>query len=450
MSIAPSGAARRLLLPLLVVCGLFVGGTFAGGFVTWSAWAAGSSPYPGWDTMARAFYTVRTHYVDPVDETRMAYAAIEGMTSVLDPHSMFFDPAEYLDLQDQEKRRYYGIGTQVTSSPDGLLVIAVMPKSPAELAGMHVQDVVVSVNGSSLAGLDVDEAASKLEGPRGEAVELGVRREGKDLSFRVVRDLVNVQAATGKLLEKGRALVTIEEFRDGAASEVRGILRDLQKTNGEPLQGVILDVRNDPGGRLDEAIGVVDLFVGDGLILQVKDRDGLGKEQYSGKTEATDLHVPVVVLVNGGSASASEIVAGALRDLAGARLVGVPTYGKASVQSFWEFEDHSALKLTIGHYVLPRGELLAEGKGLEPDLVVLSAEEGKRQELIRDLQERVKAAEGLRDADREALTEMLGKSKPALKAADAQAVPLLSEAADPQLAQARTELDRAIASGRKE
>jgi carboxyl-terminal processing protease len=430
-------ASRRVLLPFLVVTLLFAGGTLAGGLVAWSAHAAGASPYPAWDTLARAFHAVRTRYVDDIDETKLVYAALEGMTVALDPHTTFVEPKAYEAIREQDRKRYFGIGIQVVEDPLGLRITGVVPKGPADLAGLRAGDRVLSVDGQALASLGLERAAQALDGPRGKAMRVEVQREDAVLSFRLVRDLVNLPAVRGGLHGPGQAYIAIEEFRQGSGDEFREMLRALARENKAPLQSVILDVRDNPGGILTEAVAVVDAFVGDAIVAQVQDRSGKATETYRSRTEPDDISLAIAVLVNGGSASGSEIVAGALRDLAGARLVGLTTYGKGSVQTWWEFEDRSALKLTIGRYLLPRGERIEAGRGLVPDLEVPDAAESARRQLVDRLRAETQAAAGLRDADRAEIQRFLDQMRPTLTGMDIE-MRLASERRgdDPQLSAA--------------
>ena len=406
---------RRYLLSFLIVFGVFVSCTLAGSLFTMGAYAAGREAYAAWDTLARAYHEVQNRYVEQLEATTLVYAAIEGMVDALDPHSAFLDPEAYRNLQRQEQDRYFGIGVRVAPHPAGLQVVEVLPDSPAQLSQVAMGDVIITIDDAVLAGEPFADAAERISGPRGELVALGIQRDGQPLEIVVARDVVHVPATWSELLRPGVGYVALVHFHEGAGEEFEAALRDLEQSNGGPLEQLILDLRNNPGGLLDEAVHVVDQFVGQVDVVSTRGRDPRDSELRQGSDDPQDLALSPVILVNAGSASASEIVAGALRAHGRATLVGTPTYGKGSVQAIWAFEDDSALKLTISRYYLPDGSPIDHRQGLQPDHLVRASEQERMLGLIEDLEQQIREeSSGLRAVDRATLLHALDEVETSL------------------------------------
>jgi len=401
---------RRTVLPFLLVFGVFGLSTLGGALCTMSAWGAGREVYAAWDTLARAFHEIQIRSVDPVDEQYLVHASLRGVAEALDPHTRFYDPEEWKAVQEAERTAFGGIGVRVEPDPAGLEVVEVLPGSPAEVGGIRVGDRILAVDGQVLAGVPFEAARGSIGGPRGQAVVLRLRRGSAESEASLVRDLVHEPAAWADLLPGGRGYVAMVHFQEGSAAEFDAALARLEARNGRPLAGLVLDLRDNPGGLLDEAVRVVDRFVGDVPIVETRGRDERENAVQRGSARSTDLDLPLVVLVNGGSASASEIVAGSLRALGRATLVGSPTWGKGSVQTVWSFEDGSALKVTVARYVLPDGGSIDHRTGLLPDVRAPSDEETRFAALLGDLRARVAAADGLAPADRDRLEAALDRA----------------------------------------
>ncbi len=398
---------RRYLPSFLLVFGVFVLFTLAGTLCTLSAWAAGREAYAAWDTLARAFHEVESRYVEELGDTELVYAALEGLVDALDPHSAFLDPQAYRELLEDERDRYFGIGTRLGPDPEGLRVLEVLPDSPAERGGILANDLIVAIDGHPIADDPFEQATARIQGPRGAEIALTIQRAEVSLDFSLARDLVHVPAVYGELLSPGRAYISLNHFQRGGADELSATLQELQRDNGAPLRELILDLRDNPGGLLSEAVAVTDLFVGDVPIVSTRGRDSRGDESFRGRSSAQDLDIDPIILINGGSASASEIVAGSLQALGRATLVGTASYGKGSVQGIWAFEDESALKLTISKYHLSNDEPIDPQRGLSPDHVVRSQGEEHMAALLQRFVAMAREDENLRTVDRAHLIALL-------------------------------------------
>ncbi len=300
-------------------------------------------------------------------EESMTAGAIRGMLESLeDSHAVYFDAAHYEYFNEQSMGSFYGIGITISNDGDDLVVNSVIEGTPAEKAGLKPSDLIVEIDGEVRPRWDVDEAVLRIRGEEGTTVELGVRRDGAEelLRFTIERAKIEVPNIESELLDDGIGYIKLEGFNQNAVTEVRTAIEDL---TGQGARGFIFDVRNNPGGLLSSSVEVSSLFISDGVIVSVEARSG-EPERYraTGKT-ATD--APLVMLVNGNSASASEIVAGALKDHGRATIVGEQTFGKGSVQQIEELSFGGAVKLTIAHYLTPNGTAI-DGVGLTPDVIV--------------------------------------------------------------------------------
>lgn len=366
---------RQTLVSFALTLAALLAGLALGGTLTHAAWAAGKDPYARLETFARVLAQIRTHYVEEVDEDRLMAAALRGLSDELDEQSVWFTPEEWAAIQADKDGNTGGIGAVVsTDGAAGLLVEEVLPRSPAELAGLQAGDHIVQIDGQPALGLTLTEALHRLRGERGTSVTLTLARDGQDrpLVVTLVRDEVIAPSARGQWINRELVYLRIEQFRYGCAAQVRMELDRVSREQLTRAEGLILDLRENPGGLLNEAVGVLDLFLGDAVAVRVKGREGRSPEEvYSTTTDAEDLELPMVVLVNERSASASEVVAGVLQAYARATVIGAPTFGKGSVQTHFEYPDRSAMALTIARYELPSGRVLSRGDGLVPDQEVL-------------------------------------------------------------------------------
>ena len=349
----------------VIVGGAFAGGLLAGAGVVREAVAGVWSDYAGLDTLARAITTIERRYVTPVEPERLAHAAVKGMTDTLDPHSTYHPPAQWRSLSDEAEGAGAGIGLDFGSSPDGVRVARVVPEGPADLAGVMVGMSVRTVDGAAVH--EVAEAEALLPGAPGVPVVLsGVDAADAPFELAVVRDTFEDIRVGGGPLPGDAYYIRIGRFTRGTQVRFDQQLGRM----GDATRGLVIDLRGNPGGLLSEAGAVADRFLADGLIVETVARDGV----VDGRVEATDqgdeVALPVVLLVDGRSASAAEVLAGALQARDRGHLVGAPTYGKGSVQSIVEFEDGGALRITTAAYRLPDGRTIDTEHPLIPDVAV--------------------------------------------------------------------------------
>jgi carboxyl-terminal processing protease len=336
---------------------------FLAGLASASALGA-SDPYGGLDAIARVFTDVEAHYQTPLTLEEIARAALAGLAHGLDRHSRYFTPAEWAAIQDRAAGESRGTGAEAAVEECGLRLVHVLRHSPAERAGLKAGDCVDAIDGATL-GRPV--RPDLLEGPEGTAIRLHVIRTEGSADLALLRGKVRVPPVEVRRVDKHRVVVQVAHFADPVVAAMDAGLASVGGVS--PGQGIVLDLRGNPGGAIAEAAALVDRVVDDGTIVVTRMRDS-SESTLRASAARGDLGVPLVVLIDRDTASAAEIVAGALRDLGRARLVGERSYGKASIQRIFAYEDGSALKLTVGRYYLPGGETVPDGEGLAPDVVV--------------------------------------------------------------------------------
>ena len=312
---------------------------------------------------------VKQDYVEPVKDKVLLENAIRGMLSNLDPHSAFLDTEAFQDLQVGTSGEFGGLGIEVGQEDGFIKVIAPIDDTPAQRAGIRAGDLIIRLDDTSVKGMGLSDAIQRMRGKPNTAITLTVVREGvrKPLKFKLVREVIQVKSVKSRLLEPGFAYLRVTQFQAKTAQSLQQELRTLEQQNKAPLKGLVLDLRNNPGGVLNGAVDVADDFLEDGLIVETKGR-GNGSDQ-SFKATPGDLlkNAPMVVLVNGGSASASEIVAGALQDHHRALILGERTFGKGSVQTILPLGNGTAVKLTTARFYTPSGRSI-QAAGIEPDI----------------------------------------------------------------------------------
>ncbi|GKT07920.1 S41 family peptidase [Desulforhabdus sp. TSK] len=313
---------------------------------------------------------VQDNYVEKADSKKLIYGAVTGMLRELDPHSSFLKPEDYKELQIETKGKFGGLGIEISIRDGVLTVVSPLEDTPADKAGIQANDQIVKIDDQPTQDMSLMDAVQKMRGPKGTKVKLTIIRKGerKPLEFELVRDIIAIQSIKYRTLDTGYGYVRISSFQSGTSTDLRKALDALEEQN-HPLNGLVLDLRNDPGGLLDQAVEVSDEFLDKGLIVYTGGRLESQKMRFEAHKNSKPRDYPIVVLVNSGSASASEIVAGALQDHKRALVLGEPTFGKGSVQTVIPLNDGSALRLTTSLYYTPSGRSI-QAKGIEPDILV--------------------------------------------------------------------------------
>lgn len=355
---------RRLCqrgLSLVLVCGI-VG-------ISSNAPALSEKGFAALHIFSKVLHDIETYYVEPVDDAQLIRGAIRGMLDALDPHSAYMPPSLYRQLKTETGGRFGGVGIEVTLRKGWLTVVAPIEGSPAARAGIKPGDRIVKVNGVSTKEMDISEAVARMRGRPGSRVSLTILRGESRHPFDVplMRENVKVMSVRSEVLEGEYGYLRITHFQERTAGDLTQALADLH-AKGALKKGLILDLRNNPGGLLDQAVDVVDFFIEKGVIVSTQTRDKV-IDRREAHVDGTEPNYPMIVLVNGGSASAAEIVAGALQDHGRALVLGTQTFGKGSVQTVVELDDGSALKLTIARYYTPSGRSI-QAFGITPDMVV--------------------------------------------------------------------------------
>ena len=314
---------------------------------------------------------IEDNYVETVDSQTLIHGALKGMVKSLDPHCSFYTPEEFLKFKDDTRGEFVGIGVELEASERGPRVVSPISGSPAEKAGLKPNDIIVEVNGKDVSKLTVHEVAKLLRGKADTKVDVGVLQgDSKEPNrFQLTRELIHMVAVTGKILEPGYAYVKIRSFQEDISDDFFNIFKALKTQNESPVIGLIVDLRNNPGGLLAEAIKLSDMFIDEGVLVTTEGRNDKMLDEYVARGRKTKIHCPVVVLVNGGTASASEIFAGALQDHKRAVVVGTTTFGKGSVQTILDLDDGSGLKLTIARYYTPNHRSI-QNQGIIPNIRV--------------------------------------------------------------------------------
>ncbi len=327
--------------------------------------------YKQLELFARVLSYVQNNYVEPVQEQQLIHGAIKGMLETLDPHTLFMPPEVFKEMKIDTSGEFGGLGIEVVKKDEVITVVSPLDDTPAARAGIRPGDQILAIDDEATKGMDVARVISKLRGPAGKKIVLSIMREGFNAprEIVVIRDHIRLVSIEGQLYE-GIGYVRVKNFQERTDAYLRKELDRLRTLNGAELKGLVVDLRNNPGGLLDQAVAVSDRFLpGNLTIVTTRGRDGRNTTEERSKDRDTEKAYPLVVLVNGGSASASEIVAGALQDHRRAVVMGTPTFGKGSVQTVIELEDGSGLKLTIARYYTPKGRSIQE-RGITPDFIV--------------------------------------------------------------------------------
>jgi len=330
--------------------------------------ADGAETYKGLKLFSDVIGLVENNYVEPVDSKELIEKAIQGMVHGLDPHSSLLSPDDFKELQIDTQGEFTGIGVSITMKDGFVTVISPIEGTPAYKAGIKAGDKIIKVNGKVTG--DLRQAVKMIRGPKGTEVVVTIAREEvkKPIDFKIIRDIIPVESVKAIVLKPGYGYIWVTNFRDSTTDDLVSGLEKLE-SNKMPLKGIILDLRDNPGGLLNQAIKVSDLFIEKGTILSIKGRKEKNTQIYKATTNKVKRNYPIVLLINGGSASASEIVAGALQDQKRALILGTSSFGKGSVQSVEKLRDGYGLKLTIARYYTPSGRSI-QAKGIQPDIIV--------------------------------------------------------------------------------
>jgi len=335
-----------------------------------SALSAESEVYEELKIFAEVLSLIQKNYVEPTSSKDLVYGAIRGMLNTLDPHSAFMSPEMYKEMQVDTKGEFGGLGIQIGIKENRLTVIAPIEGTPAERAGIKSGDFIIKVDEEPTKEMTLMEAVEKMRGPKGTKVKLTIEREGADepMVFDLVRETIKIDSVKSKMLENNIGYVRLSQFQEMTAKDLNSALKKLKDAK---MQSIILDLRNNPGGLLTAAVETTELFIPPGkVVVSIKGRDPKKqKDEYESSDKEPYDKYPMIVMVNEGSASASEIVSGALQDWGRAIILGTPTFGKGSVQTILQLSDGSGLRLTTAKYYTPKGRSI-QNIGITPDIVV--------------------------------------------------------------------------------
>ena len=335
--------------------------------------AEDAETYRQLDLLGDVFERVRRDYVEEVSDSELIEAAIDGMLSSLDPHSKYLDPKSFKEVQIQTRGEFGGLGIEVTME-DGLVkVIAPIDDTPAQRAGVEAGDLVTHLDDEPVLGLTLEQAVEKMRGPVDSQITLTIRRRGVDeaLDIPITRAIVKIRSVRARMADDVM-IMRISSFSERTSDDLERIVGDLREERNDPVRGAVLDLRNNPGGLLDQAVAVSDAFLERGEIVSTRGRRPDSVQRFNARNGDLIDGLPLVVLINGGSASASEIVAGALQDHRRAIVLGTRSFGKGSVQTVLPMGEQGAVRLTTARYYTPSGRSI-QAEGIDPDIVVEQA-----------------------------------------------------------------------------
>jgi carboxyl-terminal processing protease len=322
-------------------------------------------------TFTEVFAKIKNDYVEPIDDRELLEDAIRGMLGGLDPHSSYLDKKSYSELQEGTTGEFGGLGIEVGMEDGFVRVISPIDDTPAQRAGVKAGDLIIRLDDTPVKGMSLNDAVNKMRGKPGTDIVLTIVRESEDkpLKITITRDVIKIKSVRSRTLEPGFGYLRISHIQAHTTEDLRKELDILKQDNNDDLKGVILDLRNNPGGVLNAAVGVSDLFLEKGLIVYTEGRVADSQLKFNAKPGDSIKNVPIIILVNAGSASASEIVAGALQDHQRAIIMGDKTFGKGSVQTILPMSNETAVKLTTARYYTPKGRSI-QASGITPDIVI--------------------------------------------------------------------------------
>ena len=326
---------------------------------------------------------LQKEYVEETNSKDLINGAIKGMLETLDPHSAFMPPQMFKEMQEETKGRFEGLGMEITVKEGALTVVSPIEDTPAFKAGILAEDQILKIDGEPTKNFTLMDNVKRLRGPKGSKVTITIMREGftKPRDLTLIRDVIPIRSVRHELLEKHYGYIRVSQFQEKTDMEFDKALKALEEESKETLWGLILDLRNNPGGLLDQAVKVSDRFIESGLIVSMEGRKEDQKMRFNAHAQGTITRYPLVVLINGGSASGSEIVAGAIQDNGRGILLGTQTFGKGSVQTIFPLKDGSGLRLTTARYFTPSGRSI-QAKGIVPDIIVKPARPEEEKEVV--------------------------------------------------------------------
>ncbi|HEY0917450.1 MAG TPA: S41 family peptidase [Solimonas sp.] len=381
--------------PLVLAAGIAIGTgiTLTQGVLADKATAKTEAlPFRDLQTFVEILNRVKSDYVEPVDDKTLLENAVRGMLTGLDPHSAYLDEKEFKDINISTTGKFGGLGIEVQMQNGFVRVVSPIDDTPAFKAGIQPGDLIIKIDEVSVKGLSLAEAVDKMRGEPGTKVQLTIAREGANAPVIVdlVRAEIKVASVKSKMLEPGMGYLRISSFTTETGSALEREMEKLKKDSGGALKGLVLDLRNNPGGVLDAAVKVSDAFLEKGSVVSIKGRELASARDFTAKPGDLLNGAPIIVMINGGSASASEIVAGALQDQKRAVVVGSKSFGKGSVQTIMPLQSDAAIKLTTARYYTPNGRSI-QGEGIEPDIAIRQLKVAK--------DEQQAAFEGIEEAD---------------------------------------------------
>ena len=340
------------------------------------AQALSNDTYQELETFANVLAIVQKNYVEPVTTKKLIDGAISGMLASLDPHSAYLTPDLYRDLEVETRGSFGGLGIEITIKNGALTVVAPIEDTPAYRAGLKAGDQIIKIDDDFTKDMSLTDAVKRMRGPKGSKIKLTMHRNGVPELFTVTlaRDVIKIQSVKSKMLPEGYGYIRVSTFQENTDDGVEKAIDEFEAKDHGKIKGIVFDLRDNPGGLLNQAVKVSDDFLDGGLIVYTQGREETQQQKYFSHKKKDFVDYPMVVLVNGGSASASEIVAGALQDQKRAVIVGTQTFGKGSVQTILPLDDHSALRLTTARYYTPSGRSI-QAVGITPDVDVAPPKE---------------------------------------------------------------------------
>ncbi|OHE16399.1 MAG: peptidase S41 [Syntrophobacterales bacterium GWC2_56_13] len=358
--------SKRPLLLFFFLTGLILLGPYGDSRVS----AIDRKTYQNLKTFTEILDRVEKEYVEPVDSDKLMQGAINGLMKSLDPHSSFMTAEMYKELEVETRGSFGGVGIEITLLKDVLTVVSPIEDTPAYNAGVKAGDQIIRIDGKSTKDITIMEAVSKLRGPKDTTVTITIMREGmakpKDIS--ITRSIIKIRSIKSKIFDDHVGYIRISSFQERTGDDLKKALREIE-AKGRPLKGIVVDMRNNPGGLLNQAMEVSDAFLKRGVIVSTRGRSKSMESKSTAKDDGDEPTCPLVVLVNEGTASAAEIVSGALQDNGRALVLGTQTFGKGSVQTVIPLEDGAAMKLTTAKYYTPKGQSI-QAEGITPDIIV--------------------------------------------------------------------------------